>query len=346
MAVNLKQLAAELQLSTSTVSRALHDSHEISEETKKRVRALAEKLGYQPNPYASSLRKHRSKTIALVIPEIDNNFFTLAINGIEDIAQTKGYHVLIYLTHEDLQKEIAISTHLKSGRVDGILMSVTSETSNIDHLESLYKTGIPLVFFDRVCESIPTAKISTNDYESGYNATKHLFEAGCKRIAYLQISETLSISKKRLQGYKDAVSEFEGFTEEMIVTCSNSDELNVETIKKLMQHDNPPDGIFASIEKLAVSCYYACNFLNIVISDQLKIISFSNLSTAPLLAPSLSTITQPAFEMGKKAAEILFDIIELKPNDDFEKNIILKSTLVGRKSTATKKPDVSPANSY
>jgi LacI family transcriptional regulator len=333
MAVNLKQLAAELQLSISTVSRALHDSHEISTETKKRVREKAEQLGYQPNPYASSLRKQKSKTIALVIPEIDNNFFTLAINGIEEIAQFKGYHVLIYLTHEELRKEISITSHLKSGRVDGILMSVTSETDNIDHLINLYKTGIPLVFFDRVCEAIPTIQITTDDYNSGYFATKHLIDAGCRRIAYLQVSETLSISRKRLRGYQDSIKTFRKSAEELIVTCTHSNEANVEILKSLMCSANPPDGIFASVEKLAVSTYYACKALDIKIPSQLKIISFSNLSTAPLLSPSLSTITQPAFEIGKKAAEILFNKIERRPFQEEDVNVTLKSALIGRDST-------------
>ncbi len=343
MGINLKQLAAELKLSTSTVSRALHDSHEISEETKKRVREMAEKLGYQPNPYASSLRKQKSKTIALVIPEIDNNFFTLAINGIEEIAQSKGYHVLIYLTHEDPQKEIAVTKHLQSGRVDGILMSVTSQTENITHLNDLHQTGIPLVFFDRTSDVIDAVKITTDDYDSGYSATKHLIDAGCKRIAYLQVSETLSISRKRLNGFKDAINDNlqnknelkseDQFNRSLILTCGNQNEENYELIKNVLQSPNPPDGIFASVEKLAVTTYYVCNDLNISIPGELRIISFSNLSTAPLLAPSLSTITQPAFEMGKKAAQVLFKLIENKPLDDDNQNIILKSTLMTRNST-------------
>ncbi|MCD0488738.1 LacI family transcriptional regulator [Pedobacter sp. MC2016-14] len=333
MGVNLKQLAAELQLSTSTVSRALHDSHEISIETKKRVREMADKLGYQANPYASSLRKQKSKTIALVIPEIDNNFFTLAINGIEEIAQSKDYHVLIYLTHEDLQKEIAVSKHLQSGRVDGILMSVTSQTDDSTHLKELNKTNIPLVFFDRISDEINTVKITTDDYNSGYNATKHLIDAGCKHIAYLQVSEALSIGIKRLNGFKDAIKENSPGNKTSIVTCGNQNEDNYNLIQNLLNVPDAPDGIFASIEKLAVTAYYVCHDSNIGIPEQVKIISFSNLSTAPLLNPSLSTITQPAFEIGKKAAQVLFRLIEQKPLDDDERNIILKSQLIPRNST-------------
>ncbi|PYF71577.1 LacI family DNA-binding transcriptional regulator [Pedobacter nutrimenti] len=334
MGINLKQLAAELKLSTSTVSRALHDSHEISIETKQRVREMAEKLSYQPNPYASSLRKQKSKTIALVIPEIDNNFFTLAINGIEEVAQKKSYHVLIYLTHEDLKKEVAIAKHLLSGRVDGILISVTSQTEDIEHLKNLYDTGIPLVFFDRICEQIDTAKITTDDYDSGYKATRHLLEAGCKRIAYLQVSETLSISKKRFAGFQNALLEQHIKTEPgLILTCSGTEEENHQQIKNLLQSANPPDGIFASVEKLAVTSYLVCNELNLNIPEKIKLISFSNLATAPLLSPSLSTITQPAFDIGKKCAEVLFNIIERRAMEDSKATTVLKSSLIARNST-------------
>jgi LacI family transcriptional regulator len=334
MGINLKQLAAELKLSTSTVSRALHDSHEISTETKQRVREMAEKLSYQPNPYASSLRKQKSKTIALVIPEIDNNFFTLAINGIEEIAQKKNYHVLIYLTHEDINKEIAIAKHLLSGRVDGILISVTSQTEEIEHLTTLYSTGIPIVFFDRICDQIDTAKITTDDYDSGYKATHHLIEAGCRNIAYLQVSETLSISKKRFAGFKEALhKENIPLQTDLVLTCADSNESNYEQIKNLLLSKNRPDGIFASVEKLAITTYEFCNELGIKIPDQVKVISFSNLATAPLLNPSLSTITQPAFDIGKKAAEVMFNIIEHRAVEEAKETTILKSSLISRDST-------------
>jgi LacI family transcriptional regulator len=170
--VNLKQLAEALGLSIATVSRALQDSHEVSAATKARVRALATELRYEPNAYASSLRRNQSKTIGVVIPKVTNHFFALAINGIEEAARLSGYHVLIYLTHDDYAREVAIIQHLKGGRVDGILMSVASGTEDIAHLESLEEANIPLVFFDRVCAEIATAKVTTNDYESGYRAPR------------------------------------------------------------------------------------------------------------------------------------------------------------------------------
>lgn len=334
MDINLKRLAQELNLSISTVSRALQDSHEVGAATKKRVLELAQKLNYQPNPYASSLRKQQSKTIAVVIPEVANNFFALAINGIEAIAQEKGYHVLIYLTHEDPEKEIAIARHLQSGRVDGIVMSVSSQTKNTDHLVALYNKQIPIVFFDRVCDEIDTAKVTTDDYESGFKATEHLIEAHCKRIAYLQISQNLSIGKKRMQGYIDAINKYAiPFDGNLIMTCENDNNENYNVIKQLLTTDPSIDGIFASVEKLAINSYHACNDLGLAIPEQIKIIGFSNLATASLLSPSLTTITQPAFDIGKEAATLLFNGLNKYNTLPVNEKIVLRSTLIKRHST-------------
>ncbi len=334
--VDLKRLAKELGLAVSTVSRALRDSYEISAETKERVFELARKLNYQPNPYASSLRKHKSRTIAVVIPEIANNFFALAINGIESIAQEKGYHVLIYLTHEQYEKEVAITRHLQSGRVDGILVSLSGETTNYDHLVDLKQKGIPIVFFDRIAESINSPKVITNDYESGYKAAEHLIQSGCRRIAYLSISNNLSISNKRMQGYLEALEDHRiKHDPKLAIQCSIHDnEENYKTVIALLKRKNRPDAIFASVERLAIASYHACEELNLSIPGDIRIISFSNLETAALLNPSLTTITQPAFEIGKEAASILFKILEKKSMTFSEERIILNSKLIVRKSTA------------
>ena len=332
--VNLKRLAKELNLSVSTVSRALQDSYEISAATKNKVFDLAKKLNYQPNPYASSLRKQKSKTIAVVIPEVANNFFSLAINGIEAIAQEKGYHVLIYLTHESYQRELSIARHLQSGRVDGILMSLASETRDISHLVDLHGKGIPFVFFDRVCNAIETPRITTDDYESGYKATEHLILNGCKRIAYLSLSKNLSISNRRMQGYLDALKKLQLPTDErLIVPCGNDVEANYKLIKDVLTLEDRPDGIFAAVEKLAIVTYHLCEELNIKIPGDLKVISFSNLETASLLCPSLTTITQPAYDIGNKAAEVLFRILEKKRVKVPNENTVLKSVLIMRRST-------------
>lgn len=335
--MNLKQLAKELNLSISSVSKALRDSYEISAATKEAVLAKAKELNYQVNPFASSLRKQKSNTIAVVIPEVANNFFALAINGIESIAQEKGYHVLIYLTHEDIQKEIAITKLLQNGRVDGIMISLSGQTSGTTHLEELKEKGIPLVFFDRVAEHIDSPKVTTDDFNSGIKATEHLIENGCKRIAFLSIAQNLSISNKRMNGYLEALKKNRIKQDNSLVLACNGDEAkNTQLIRKLLKRKNRPDGIFASVEKLAISTYELCEELKLNIPRDIKIISFSNLQTAALLNPSLTTITQPAYEIGREAAAILFKLVEKRGYNFLLEKTVLKSTLIERGSSKGK----------
>lgn len=335
MSTNLKRLAEELGLSISSVSKALRDSYEISAETKKRVREMADKLNYQPNPFASSLRRKRSITIAVVIPEIANNFFALAMDGIQMVAQQKGYHVLTYLTHEDFKNEESTIRHLQGGRVDGVLISLCRDTADVSHLASLHETGIPLVFFDRVPETMECPTVTTDDYESGFKATEHLIQAGCKKISCLSLSNYLSITHKRMNGYEDALKKHNIKVDpKLILQCNNDNTANLGMIKKLLSNKKDrPDGIFATVEKLAISTYYVCHEIGLKMPEQLKVISFSNLRTASLLNPSLSTITQPAFEIGKESASLLFRMIEKKTFGNRIDKIVLKSNLIERDSS-------------
>ncbi|MFL5738800.1 MAG: LacI family DNA-binding transcriptional regulator [Flavisolibacter sp.] len=331
--INLKKLAEQLNLSVSTVSKAFRNSYDINPKTRERILSLARELNYQPNPLASSLRTQKSRTIAVILPEIANNFFTQAINGIESVAQEYGYHVLIYLTHEDHEKEVDFTQHLQSGRVDGLLMSLSAGLRESSHLDQLREKGIPVVFFDRIYEGSATTKVTTNDYESGYQATKHLIEQGCKKILHLTTSKTLSISVKRMDGYIQALKDNSMAPDKkFIVSCTNNSEkdeqLIIEAMKKIK-----PDGIFSGFERLAVLSYKACAALKLSIPKNIKIISFSNLETASLLNPSLTTITQPAFEIGERAASALFKALEKKTIDIPNEHIVINSTLIKRKST-------------
>jgi LacI family transcriptional regulator len=332
--MNLKLLAKELNLSFSTVSKALRDSHEISISTKERVLAKAKELNYQVNPLASSFRKQKTKTIAVIIPEVVNDFFGPVLNGIESIAQEKGYHVLIYLSHEDMQKEVAVTQLLQNGRVDGLMISLSATTNNFDHLEKFKEKEIPIVFFDRIAEHLDVPKVITNDYQSGVEATEHLIENGCKKIGFLGISPHLSISNKRLKGYLDTL-EKHNFNQpkNFILFCDRDEKTTIEKIKKLLKSKGRPDGIFASIENLAITTYQICEELNLRIPEDIKIISFSNLKTAGLLKPSLTTITQPAFEIGREATSILFKLIEKKGHNFLQETTIINSKLNKRKST-------------
>jgi LacI family transcriptional regulator len=332
--INLKYLAKELNMSVSTVSRALRDEWDVSEETKIKVTALAKKLNYTPNPFASSLRRQSSQTIAVVVPEIANNFFTLAIDGIETVARDKNYHVLIYITHDDYEREKSIINHFQNGRIDGVIMSVSSDTKDYTHLSELHDKGVPIVFFDRVCHEIETTKISTDDFASSFKGTEHLIQNGCKQIAFLSLTQHLSIETKRKAGYLEALSKYNiPPNPDWIVECTNDDTVSETKIRNLLTALNRPNGVFSSVEKLAIQTYKVCQDINIRIPKQLQVLSYANLITAPLLNPPLTTITQPAFDIGKQAAETLFSHLKRKHYTIPNENIVLKSTLYIRHST-------------
>ena len=330
--VNIQRLADELNLSIATVSRALRDSYQIRPETRKKVWDLARKLNYQPNPFASGLREQKSKNIAVIFPELANNFFSLAINGIEEIARQKGYQVLIYLTHESAESETTFVNGLANGRVDGLLISLSSETGNYEHITELNKK-LPVVLFDRVCEPADMLNVATDDYESSYKATMHLIEKGCEHIMYLMALKNLSVGKMRLKGYTDALAHAnKPVDEKLIVDCAFDDQENYNVIKDAVTAQKP-DGILSSIEKLGIVCYHVARDMQLSVPKQLKIVSFSNLETASLLNPSLTTITQPAFDIGKEAANILFQLLDKKKIATESK--VISSVLIERESTAS-----------
>ncbi len=303
----IKTIAEKLGLSKGTVSKALQDSHEISLATKTKVLAAASELHYKPNHFASGLKSRKSKTIAVIVPEIVDSFFSLAIKGIETVTQNKGYHLNIYITNDLVSKEKEILTILSDGRVDGVLISICREATTNDHVKELMDLGMPLVFFDRAMEDVETAKVVTDDFKSGYTAAQHLIEQGCKRVYFLSISENLSILQKRTEGFIRALSDNDVEDAHHNIYQISTDKARcMETITSLLSDPaSRPDGIVISVELLTIPIYTACKALGISIPEDLKVICFSNLQYASLLSPSLTTITQPAFEIGQQAASLI-----------------------------------------
>jgi len=325
--MNIKTLAGQLGFSVSTVSKALNDSHEISTETKRKVLELAKQLNYTPNAYAGSLRNKKSNNIAVVLPEVADSFFSQAINGIESVAQEKGYHVIVYLTHEKQRKEQTILDDFRSGRVDGVLMSVSCETTSTDHIRRLCDKKIPVVFFDRVIEDIAVARVVTNDFEAARKATIELMAKGCRQLAFVALSDKVAIMNHRLEGFKKALQD-KGllFDDRMLVNCTSSEAQTQKALKHLLTSASRPDGVLVSAEKPATDIYSICNEIGLNIPADLKVIAFSSMQIAALLHPPLSTITQPAFEMGKTAASLLFKALE-KSNFKLEREFVVVPSL-------------------
>lgn len=338
--ITIKDIAKALGLSTSTVSRALRGSYEISPETKKLVIEYAEQYNYRPNPIALSLKERRSRSIGVVVCEIANNFFSQAINGIESIAYNRGYHVIISQSHESYEREVVNVEHLASRSVDGLLVSLSSETDRVDHFRNLHEKGFPIVFFDRIAEEIETFKVVVDNYKGAYNATKHLIDSGYTRIAHVTSAQHLSISKERLEGYKAALADHGIALEESLIRfCNHGGMIYAEleeAVKSLTAMKNRPDAIFSAGDRLTISCLNALKSNGFRIPEDIGLVGFSNSPLVELLSPALSVVKQPAFEMGQVATELLIQLIESKrPVTEFEK-VVLQTELFTRDSSAAK----------
>ena len=257
--VTIKDIAKALNFSTSTVSRALRGSYEISAETKKLVLEYAEKMNYRPNPIALSLKERRSRAIGVVVSEIANNFFSQAINGIESIAYNRGYHVIITQSHESAEREKVNVEHHASRSVDGLLISLSNETTDLSYLKELHEKGLPIVFFDRITDEIDTHKVTANNYLGALHATEHLIFQGFKRIAHITNSLSLSITTERLNGYTEALRKHNiPFNESLVKYCSHGgmilEEIK-EAIEELFKGKTKPDAVFCASDRITTLCF-------------------------------------------------------------------------------------------
>ncbi|MEO9021421.1 MAG: LacI family DNA-binding transcriptional regulator [Ginsengibacter sp.] len=340
-AITIKDLATALNLSTSTVSKALKGSHEISAETQAKVKEYAKQQNYRPNPIAQNLRKGSSKSIAVIVPNIDNNFFSQIINGIETIAFKKEYNVIVTQTHESYEREVRNTQHHFSRSVDGLLVSLSSETENVDHFIEAQKNGLPIVFFDRVSDQIETHKVISSNYKGAYDATLHLIKQGYKRIAQITSAGFLSITVERLAGYIKALEENNiKVDEQFIKYCAHGGMIKEEVhevINELFALKVTPDAILTASDRLSTTTLDMLSQMKIKVPEQVAIAGFTNSVNTGIFNPSLTTVVQPAFEMGKTATELLIQIIESKrPVTQFEK-IILDTELIVRESSRKKK---------
>lgn len=334
----IKDIAKALNLSTSTVSRALRGSYEISAETKKAVLEYAEKINYRPNPIALSLKERRTRALGVVVSEIANNFFSQAINGIESIAYNRGYHVIITQSHESQDRERVNVEHMAARGVDGLLISLSSESVDISFLKELHEKGMPIVFFDRISREIETHTVTANNYLGAFHATEHLIYQGYKKIAHITSSPYLSITRERLDGYKNALTKHNiSFNESLVKYCNHGGMIIAEVedaINSLNKSKTKPDAIFTAGDRLTISCFSLLKRMKQ--KKEWGFTGFSNTQVGDLFAPSLTVIRQPAFEIGQTATELLIQMIESKrPVTEFQ-NKVLETELVIRESSNRK----------
>jgi LacI family transcriptional regulator len=332
--VTIKDIARALNLSTSTVSRALRGSYEINPETKRLVLEYAERLNYRPNPIALSLKGSSSRAIGVIVPQIANYYFSQAINGIEAIAYNRGYHVIIFQTHESYEREVANVQQAMSRKVDGLLISLSSETSDVDHLRELLDRNMPIVQFDRVSNELNTTKVVADNFAGAFAATEHLIKSGRKRIAHLTIPPWISITQERLAGYRAALEQYGLEYDENLVRYGTfgPDEAD-KLVDELLAQSPRPDAFFTASDRLALGALAALQRRHIAIPQEMSLIGFTNLNVADLLSPSLSTVVQPAQEIGQMAAERLIELIERKQKAAPPSTIVVPSHLAVREST-------------
>jgi len=341
-AATIKDIAKALGVSTSTVSRALRDSHEISPETKQLVIECAERLNYKPNPIALSLKEKRSRSIGLVVCEIANNFFSQIINGIESIAYDKGYNVIITQSFESYEREVLDVQFLSSRGVDGLIISLSTETHDLSHLKTLHDRGLPIVFFDRITDEINTHKVIVDNYKGAFDATDHLIQMGAKRIAVISSSEFLSITKDRVAGYKEALKAHGIEANDDYIHYSfysGMDFSEIEAIiNKLFTLKQKPDAILTTSDKITTGVLKTLKRRGIKIPDDVALAGFSNTDIPELIDPPMTIVRQPSREMGEAAVNLLLQLIESKrPVKEFEKRMLSPELQVRASSMGKKK---------
>ena len=333
----IKDIARELNVSSSTVSRALKDYPGISDETKKKIKELAEKMNYRPNAVALSLRKSKSFTIGVIIPEVVHFFFSTVISGIEEVAFSKGYNVILCQTNEKLSREKSSLETMLSNQIDGLLVSFSKETKDFEHFTKLMDLNLPIVFFDRLPEIKASVNVTVNDFDGAYQAVRHLIEQGYRKIVHYSGPQHLNISKMRKEGYLKALSEAGiPFDPDYIIECSSGTEK--ESFDLTMQvFENPskrPDAIFAHHDIVAAGAMMALKNLDIKVPREVGIVGYSNWQFSSMIDPPLTTVAQPGFEIGEKAADLLLQMIDGKgPCSNGSGNIVLDTELLIRKSS-------------
>lgn len=330
--ITIKDIASELGISPSTVSKALKGHRDISSSTKLAVKQLAEKWNYKPDQVALSLKSGLSKTIGVIVPEIVHYFFSTVISGIEDLAYDSGYHVMFCQSSESYAREVKAIETLLSSRVDGILVSVSKETENCDHFRKILEKGIPLVFFDRICEKIDTDRVIVDDENGAFEAVSHLIEFGCKNIIHLSGPPNLSISRKRKEGYMRALAEKGMKTDEAsIIRCDSRDEAAL-IVPGLLNRINRPDGFFAVNDLTAAATMKIVQDMGYHVPDDIAVVGFTSGLISDITNPTLTSIEQHGYLIGKEAARLLIDRLEKKHNLPSQTKII-KTELVIKGST-------------
>ncbi len=329
--ISLKDLARELNVSISTVSRALKDHPNISPEVKARVKKLAEEWDYRPNPLAMGLLRQNTRTIGVIVPDLVTHFFSSVISGIESYAREQGYYIIISSSYESCQKEKKCIENLLNSRVEGLIVSLSYQTKDHSHFEDLVRKGIPIVFFDRVCLSDKVSTVVADNCAAARKITHHFIESGYTKIAYIAGPEFLNICRERIEGYLLGLRDHHiELNKEYIAHCEMNPESAAVATKKLLSLPDPPDAIFGINDIVAFAAMKEIRKSGLLIPEDVGLVGFTDDYHATVVHPSLTSITHPTFEMGQTVARLFFETLE---GDCTPKQVEMSTRLVVRESS-------------
>ncbi len=336
--VTLKQIAKELDVSISTVSKSLRDSPEISEDTRQKVQAFAKLYNYKPNLIALSLKNKKTKTIGIIIPEIVHHFFATVISGIEHVANERGYNVIVTLSDESFDKEVINMEMLANGSIDGFIMSLSKETQlkkDFHHITEVINQGMPVVMFDRITNDILCDKVIIDDNLAAFEAVRDLIKKGFKKIALITTVDYVSVGKLRTEGYRKALRNHEITVDEDLILKIEDTENCDDQIEALINKTRP-DAIFAVNELFAVTAIKAAKKLGLKVPEDISVIGFTDGIISKYSSPSITTVSQNGIKMGNKAAQMLIERLESEDEEEEHyKTEVIETHLVIRESTPT-----------
>jgi LacI family transcriptional regulator len=330
--ISLKDLAEELGVSISTVSRALKNHPDISTELTQKIQQLAHERNYVPNPLAMGLLRQQTKMIGVIVPDIVTHFFASIISGIESVAEENGYFIVISSSAESYAKEVESVENLLKTRVEGLIVCLSQETKKFTHFERMIKNEIPLVFFDRVCEALNVPTVTVNGHEAVKSIIRHFKENGRSRIAYISGPEHLNISKNRKEGYLEGLRENDiEFYPELLVECNlGANEATLAT-RKLLSLPEKPDAIFGINDTIAFAAMKEIKKHGLKIPDDIALVGFTDEFHSTVVDPTLTSVTHPTFQMGQEAARLFFKCTEA--GSSTSERVVLPTELVIRKSS-------------
>lgn len=333
--ITIKDLAERLNLSISTISRALNDHPSIGKKTTREVKKLARELGFTPNTMASNLRRNKTQSIGVIVPRIDIHFHSHVISGIEETAYRLGYNVTIFQSRDSLEREIAVTEILQAKRVEGVIACLGLETTDSRHFARFNEIKIPLVFYDRVSKDVESSKVIIDDFDAAFKATEHLINTGCRNIAHIAGNRNTDIFKARVKGYKAALLKHDLEANENLIqyTSELSYEEGATCAKNLLTVTPLPDGVFCANDNTAISAIQVFKKANLRIPEDIAVVGFSNYPISSIMEPTLTTIDDRAFEMGQTAAKLLIRQIEDKDQNIASETIVIKTDLIVRDST-------------